>query len=530
MFTLQDGREHLYQWDLDRYIIVEDKTICEVHFCNRTSDCSLVVEVKDGLAPIPNILLQEARPIRAYAYCDDKYTLTEQQFTVKSRTRPDDYVYTETDTITVRDMIDRADKTLEQTSEALANSETALANATAANNTANETIALAQEAVVDMDKLVADAAQSAYSANESATAAKASEDAARGYAERAETAETNVNAVVDTIDSRVDAAVDERITDYYTKEETHQAIADAHEVFYWDFKDITKGGTTWVVATDEQAAALDRLFNGEKLCIYLRPLGTTLEYTPATIYVSSLSIELSVHYTAFTTETFIIIYTASKVSGVWKLQRKSYNNLHFITEDALTDYATKQLVFDYDESVRNDFSETINNYYNKRQTDTAIQNAVDAIDIPEVDFTGYATEEYVNNAITNSGGSCNVPLLPDGYDVDITYLTPGIYGINSNVKTLSEVYCTELNAHVALQWWVSNGMLLIRDRNVVAWGQDNADIMFYAFNMEDYENQSVTLSPSGRLDATGWTAGAVSETRVQEMIDASLGVIENGSY
>lgn len=97
MFTLQDGREHLYQWDLDRYIIVNDAKICEVHFCNRTSDCSLVVEVKDGLAAIPNILLQDARPIRAYAYCDDKYTLTESQFTVKSRTKPSDYVYTETE-------------------------------------------------------------------------------------------------------------------------------------------------------------------------------------------------------------------------------------------------------------------------------------------------------------------------------------------------------------------------------------------------------------------------------------------------
>ena len=97
MFKLQDGREHLYQWDLDRYIIVEDNTIDEVHFCNRTSDCSLVVEVKDGLAAIPNIILQEARPIRVYAYVDDKYTLTEEQFTVKSRTRPADYVYTETE-------------------------------------------------------------------------------------------------------------------------------------------------------------------------------------------------------------------------------------------------------------------------------------------------------------------------------------------------------------------------------------------------------------------------------------------------
>lgn len=103
MFTLEDGREQLYQWDLDRRIIVNDVNICEVHFCNRTSDCSLVVPVytEDNIvyANIPNILLHDARPIRAYAYCDDKYTLTEQQFSVKSRTQPSDYVYTETDVV-----------------------------------------------------------------------------------------------------------------------------------------------------------------------------------------------------------------------------------------------------------------------------------------------------------------------------------------------------------------------------------------------------------------------------------------------
>ena len=99
MFTLEDGRETLWQWDINRRIIVNDPKINEVHFCNHISDCALVVEVKDGLADIPNILLQDARPIRAYAYMDDSYTLTEQQFPVKARTKPCDYVYTETEVI-----------------------------------------------------------------------------------------------------------------------------------------------------------------------------------------------------------------------------------------------------------------------------------------------------------------------------------------------------------------------------------------------------------------------------------------------
>ena len=44
MFAIADGREHFYQWDLNRRVVVDDPTITEVHFCNRTDDCSLVVE------------------------------------------------------------------------------------------------------------------------------------------------------------------------------------------------------------------------------------------------------------------------------------------------------------------------------------------------------------------------------------------------------------------------------------------------------------------------------------------------------
>lgn len=96
MFTLTDGRNYLWQWDMDRQVRVSDTTITEVHFCNRTGDCSLVVEVKDGLANIPNILLQDNRPIRVYAYCDC-YTKEDTTFEVKPRTKPSDYVYTETE-------------------------------------------------------------------------------------------------------------------------------------------------------------------------------------------------------------------------------------------------------------------------------------------------------------------------------------------------------------------------------------------------------------------------------------------------
>ena len=100
MFQILDGREHFYQWDIDRQIIVLDDDITEVHFCNRTDDCSLVCEVYsiDGvrLVNVPNILLQNDWRINVYAY-DKNYTKHSECFKVVKRSKPTDYIYTETE-------------------------------------------------------------------------------------------------------------------------------------------------------------------------------------------------------------------------------------------------------------------------------------------------------------------------------------------------------------------------------------------------------------------------------------------------
>ena len=125
MFTLQDGREYLFQWDVNRKVIVEDTTIAEVHFCNKTDDCSLVVKTyteDDNLcADIPNILLQSDFPIRVYAYCDDGYTKIEEVIKVKSRTKPSDYVYEETTVARVDVLIDRAEESIIKSEQAAEN-------------------------------------------------------------------------------------------------------------------------------------------------------------------------------------------------------------------------------------------------------------------------------------------------------------------------------------------------------------------------------------------------------------------------
>ena len=102
MFKIYDGRDHFYQWDLNRKLIVEDDSVKEVHFCNRTDSCSLVckpyLENGEYLVDVPNIILQSAWKIHVYAY-DDSYTKHEIYFDVTARTKPTDYVYTETEVL-----------------------------------------------------------------------------------------------------------------------------------------------------------------------------------------------------------------------------------------------------------------------------------------------------------------------------------------------------------------------------------------------------------------------------------------------
>jgi len=110
MFRIEDGREHFYQWDLNRRVIVEDSSITQVHFCNKTDNCSLVVDVYEEngvyLADVPNILLQTDWKINVYGY-DKEYTKHCNVFKVQNRTKPADYVYTETEVKSWEDLEER---------------------------------------------------------------------------------------------------------------------------------------------------------------------------------------------------------------------------------------------------------------------------------------------------------------------------------------------------------------------------------------------------------------------------------------
>ena len=91
---------YFWQWDSNQQLIVDDDTVFEVHFSNRSDTVALVCEIKevDGIrvVDVPNILLQRDWPLHVYAFAQD-YTEYEKTFEVKGRDKPADYVYTETE-------------------------------------------------------------------------------------------------------------------------------------------------------------------------------------------------------------------------------------------------------------------------------------------------------------------------------------------------------------------------------------------------------------------------------------------------
>ena len=109
LFIIENtSKKQLFQWDMNQRFIVNYPLITQAHFCVSIKEEPLSCEVfeEDGilLVNIPNIILQKAGKYRVYAYCEDS-TLEYMQFEVEARPKPADYLYTETEIITVDKLI-----------------------------------------------------------------------------------------------------------------------------------------------------------------------------------------------------------------------------------------------------------------------------------------------------------------------------------------------------------------------------------------------------------------------------------------
>lgn len=96
MLTLDDGRKELWQWDTGRKISA-DKECSQVHFSNKVFGRSFDVNVVDGIAKIPDVLLQTDKDLMVWAFVgttENGYTKISKTFKINRRNKPADYVFT----------------------------------------------------------------------------------------------------------------------------------------------------------------------------------------------------------------------------------------------------------------------------------------------------------------------------------------------------------------------------------------------------------------------------------------------------
>ena len=128
MFQLADGRQNVYQWDINVKLLLDEgnESADEVHFSARFSRVSLSVEVihteDSSYVTIPNILLQKSNDIIAYSYitnADGSYTKYDTIIPVIARPKPSGYIYEETEILTWKTLDDKIDDLGRSTADAV---------------------------------------------------------------------------------------------------------------------------------------------------------------------------------------------------------------------------------------------------------------------------------------------------------------------------------------------------------------------------------------------------------------------------
>lgn len=113
---IYDGREAFSQWDRGVMLTSPDLKLGEeVHItnCRRPNAMSVYAHNYNGyvVVDVPNILLQTIYPILVFRYVDDGksgYTVEKYEFSVNQKQKPDNYVYTETEILTIESAVDNA--------------------------------------------------------------------------------------------------------------------------------------------------------------------------------------------------------------------------------------------------------------------------------------------------------------------------------------------------------------------------------------------------------------------------------------
>lgn len=199
-----------YQWDTGLTATLSGGEMTECHFANRKQGTAYVQAVINGVARVPDELLQVAAPIKAYGYVSDGaggQTYVEQSFEVIARNIPADYTYTKTAQKTIRDAEAARDQAVQAAKDAKASELAAGDSAVEASNSAQsagESASAAATSASNAAKSAGDAAKSASDAK--AAASKTVEDASELLKTYTDNAKTSADNAATSASNAADAA------------------------------------------------------------------------------------------------------------------------------------------------------------------------------------------------------------------------------------------------------------------------------------------------------------------------------------
>lgn len=87
--------KELFQWEKERFVIVNDEQVTCVQFYNKKSKYGPEIPVENGKAKIPNYLLKENLPIIAVACSGpsgNTQVINRKEFKVLGRAKPEYYI------------------------------------------------------------------------------------------------------------------------------------------------------------------------------------------------------------------------------------------------------------------------------------------------------------------------------------------------------------------------------------------------------------------------------------------------------
>ena len=150
----------LFQWDTGRSVKVTEIEADHVHFANKGDSKAVIMDVADSLAKIPDYLLQTGKQLCVYAV-KNGVTVESKIIYVKTRERPESYVYDDDQRNYIYALITNAEAAVEVANQAAG----VAAQAAAVANTASANANLAAE---NADSSAGSAALAAKNANDAA--------------------------------------------------------------------------------------------------------------------------------------------------------------------------------------------------------------------------------------------------------------------------------------------------------------------------------------------------------------------------